>query len=145
QNQGQVAEARTLYDESQRLFAQHAAADPEDFETRFRLYHVLSRWGRLERDELNFDRAGELFQRALDERQRLDPDVADGTSGPKSQDIALLRAEIAACELAPRALADLKFALSRPAAEACLLLSIRARAMLAAKREDEVLAAADSL
>ena len=53
---------------------------------------------------------------------------------PKNQEIDLLRTEIAVCALAPQALADLGFALSQPPAEACLLLMIRFRAMLAQGR-----------
>jgi tetratricopeptide (TPR) repeat protein len=145
QYQGQVAEARALYAESQRLFTEQAAVDPEDFETRFRLGHVEARWGRLERDELAFDRAAELFKSALKRHQPLDPESPEATSRSRAQELAMLKAEIGACEVAARAVAESDFALSRPAAEACLLLSIRARAMARASRESDALAAAAAL
>jgi tetratricopeptide (TPR) repeat protein len=145
QNQGRIAEARALFEESERLFTEQIAADPEDLESQFRLGHVLSRWARLERDELQFARATELFRRAAVLQQQLDSQVRGGTSGPKAQGTDLLKAEIAACELAPRALAEAGFALSRPAAEACLLLMIRVRALTGQGRESDALAAAGAL
>jgi tetratricopeptide (TPR) repeat protein len=145
QNQGRSAEARSLFEESARLFTDQAAADPEDVESQFRLMHTLSRWARLERDELQFDRAAELFRQAAQRQEQLDSPREGGTSGPRAWAISRLKAEVAACDLAPKALADPGFALSRPPAEACLLLMIRVRALAGQGREADALAAAAAL
>jgi tetratricopeptide (TPR) repeat protein len=144
-NQGRVAEARALFEESARLFGEQAAADPDDIESQMRLMHVESRSARLERDEQQFPRAAELFRRAALRQQRLDPELANGTSSPRTQGTYFLKTEIAACDLAPKALADPGFALSRPAAEACLLLMIRVRALAGEGRESDALASAQAL
>ena len=71
QSQGQIAEARALFEEAQRLLAEQVEADPEDLESQFRLVRVELRLARLERDDLQFARAAELFGQALEGRQRL--------------------------------------------------------------------------
>jgi tetratricopeptide (TPR) repeat protein len=146
QSQGRIAEARGLFEEARRFLIEHVAADPEDLESQFRLVRVELRLARLERDDLQFTRAAELFGRALDRRQQLTQSTRyGGVRAPKTQEIALLKTEIAACALAPQALADLGFALAQPPTEACLLLMSRVRAMLAQGRRPEALAAAEAL
>ena len=132
QSQGQIAEARGLFEEAQRFLAEQVEADPEDLESQFRLIRVELRLARLERDDFQFTRAAVLFGRALERRRRLDQNTRfGGVRAPKNQEIALLRSEIAACALAPQALADLGFARAQSPTEACLLLMIRFRAMRA--------------
>jgi tetratricopeptide (TPR) repeat protein len=144
-NQGRIPEARALFEESTRRFAGQVQADAEDVESQFRLMHAESRFARLERDDLQFARAAELYQSALERRLRLGPHGAPGTSDPEPQAVQLLRAEIAACEQAPRALADPGFTRSRPTPEACILLALRVRALTAQGRESEALEAAGAL
>ena len=99
----------------ERLLTEQVEADPEDLESQFRLIRVELRLARLERDDLQFARAAELFSRALEWRQRLNQKARfGGVSMPKNQEIELLKTEIAVCELAPRAMADLGFARSQP-------------------------------
>jgi serine/threonine-protein kinase len=145
QHQGRILEARALFEESQRLFTEQAAVDPDDLESQSRLMLVESRAARLERDELQFARAAELFRQAARRGQQLGSQVEGGISWRKGQGIYWLKAEIAACELAPKALADPGFALTRPPAEACLLLMIRVRALAGEGRESDALEAAGAL
>ena len=146
QSQGRIAEARALFEEAQRLLADQAEADPDDLESQFRLVRVGLRLARLERDDLRFARAAELFGRALEGRQRLNQNTRSGSmKAPKNQDIELLKTEIAVCAVAPQALADFKFARSQPPAQACLLLMIRFRAMLGQGRLSDSHAAAEAL
>jgi tetratricopeptide (TPR) repeat protein len=146
QIQGQTDEARSLFQEAQRLFAQQVAADPEDAESQFRLLRVETRFGTLERDELQFARASELFQHALDGRLRLDPEHHFGPRlGRKGPEVYLLETEIAACAIASRAISDLQAARTQSPAVSCLLLWIRSRAMRKAGLQTDALAAAAAL
>ena len=146
ESQDQIAEARSLFEEAERLFGEQVAADPEDIESQFRLLRVQSRHASLERDDLHFPRASELFRSALQGLLRLDQQSrSGGGKGVKQREIRALKAEIVACDLAPTLLGDLAAVRARPAGEACLLLRIRIRAMAAESREAEVVETARAL
>jgi tetratricopeptide (TPR) repeat protein len=146
QHQGRIDEARALFEESERLFTEQVTADPEDFESQLRLMHVQSRAARLERDELQFARAAELFHRALELMVRLErAGRLAGSAQLKERQLRELREEITACELGPAALDDLDAVRSRRLREACLLLPIRVRALLGQRRNGEAIEAAKAL
>ena len=61
-----------MLEESERLFEELVAADPEDRENQVWLVHTLYQYGRLERDEDHYAKAEHDFGRALDSLRRLD-------------------------------------------------------------------------
>jgi hypothetical protein len=141
-----IAEARSLYGEAERLFLAESEADPDVLDTQFRLIRAQTRFASLERDESQFERASELFGRALERMSRLHREGRlDGPDAVTEQQIRNLREEIAACALGPAALGDLDALRSRPPREVCLMLPIRARARAEQGRPAEALAAAAAL
>jgi tetratricopeptide (TPR) repeat protein len=139
-------EARALFREAERLCNEQIAADPENLELQIRLVLTVSRAGSLERDDLKFDRALALYRAALERLERLDRDGRlDGRARFRDRRRALLREEIAQCEAAPQALGDLGAVRARPPAEACALLPIRVRALLAGGQTADAYRAADAL
>jgi tetratricopeptide (TPR) repeat protein len=126
-DQHQHAEARRLFQEAQQLFAEQAQADPENNEAQSRLFHTQFHLASLEEGESNFAQAAELFRTVLGEVSRL---KRAGRLEDRRDPYANTRAlttEIAVCDAAPRALADLDFACSQPPPVAARLLLLKAR------------------
>ena len=100
-------EARPLLEQSERLFEELVAADPEDRENQVWLVHTLYQYGRLERDEDHFAKAEDDFRRALDRLRRLDREgKLEGRPAFKYRHVQALEREIAYCSAAPRILED---------------------------------------
>jgi hypothetical protein len=125
--QGQVAEARTLYREAERIFSDVVEADPENLEPEITLLHTQINQARMEQADLQFGSAATLFRRVLDRVNRLEADgrMADGEDG--FLNTKSLKAEIDFCDAAPRARDDFAFARNYPAALAARLLVLHAR------------------
>ena len=100
-------EARPLLEQSERLFEELVAADPEDRENQVWLVHTLYQYGRLERDEDHYAKAEDDFRRALDRLRRLDREgKLEGRPAFKYRHMKVLEREIAYCSAAPRILED---------------------------------------
>jgi tetratricopeptide (TPR) repeat protein/predicted Ser/Thr protein kinase len=125
-DQREPGEARDLYRQAEQLFLQLVEADPEHFESLSKLLRTRYNVARLEEAESHYPQAGALFRTVLEEVSRLKragrlEDRRDAFANTKT-----LANEVAFCEAAPRALADMDFVRSQPAAVAARLLLLKA-------------------
>ena len=74
-----------MLEQSRQLFEELVAADPEDRENQVWLVHTLYHYGRLERNEGHYDRAGEVFRDALDRLRQAGPQRANWKADPHSR------------------------------------------------------------
>ena len=134
-----LTEARPLLEQSRRLFEELVAADPEDRENQVWLVHTLYHYGRLERDERHYDKAGEVFRRALDRLRRLDREgKLEGRPAFKVRHVKALEHELAYCSAAPRILEDPSAVHSRFAYVTIKLLLLRVRRLAEQSRFAEM-------
>ncbi len=125
-DQGQYPAARLLFQEAEGLCLELVESDPERLEYRLKLLQTRFNEAALERAASDFLNAARIFGqlhdqlRSLEREGRLEPGRVVFTS------TEALKEEIAFCEAAPRALADLKFARTQPIDRAARLLLLRA-------------------
>ena len=94
-----------MLEQSERLFEELVAGDPEDRENQVWLVHTLYQYGRRERDEGHYAKAEDDFRRALDRLRRLDREgKLEGRPAFKYRHVKVLQGEIAYCSAAPRIL-----------------------------------------
>ena len=101
-SQGRIAEARSLFEESERRFAEQVEADPENRDVQFRLIVAQSKFAGLERDESQFPRAAALFRRALTRLEALGQQGRlDDRPEYWNRKLTEIRDELARCSAAP--------------------------------------------
>jgi tetratricopeptide (TPR) repeat protein len=133
------SDARPLLEQSERLFEELVAADPEDRENQVWLVHTLYQYGRLERDEDHYAKAEDDFRRALESLRRLDgAGKLEGRPAFKYRHVQSLEREIAYCSAAPRILENPTTARSTVPYVTIKLLLLRARRLAERSRIAEM-------
>jgi tRNA A-37 threonylcarbamoyl transferase component Bud32/tetratricopeptide (TPR) repeat protein len=137
--------ARQHFQEAERLFAELVESDPDRREYRLTLLHTTWNRAMLERDDSQFAQAAQYFRLALDQLLKLEREGRLVERGDSYANSAALQREIAFCEAAPTALADLDFARSQPVLLAARLLIFRARTLADNNDPRQAAAAAQAL
>jgi tetratricopeptide (TPR) repeat protein len=144
--QGQVGEARSLYEESQRIFVELETLDPEDQMIQIHLIMGGAALARIERGQGRLESALALFRRSQERLMQLeDEGQLVGRPALAVQLTTTLRQDIADCEAAPIALGDLEAIKARPLPESAAFLLARTRLLCAEGRTDEALEAASAI
>jgi eukaryotic-like serine/threonine-protein kinase len=141
-SQRQIPPARNLFEEAARLFQEVVESDSEPLEYRMRLLHTKFNLASLERDDGQFDTAAALFRKLHDQFVQLEREGQFEHGRIPFTNRKALQGEVAFCETAQRALANIQFARSQPPVLAARLLRFRARELTS--DNDQALAALTS-
>jgi tetratricopeptide (TPR) repeat protein len=138
---GDTKTALEHYQNSLRIRQRRAKADPGDAQAQTDLFVSYFKLGSAEKDQHQYAHAAELFAKG---RAVLLPwHEKKLLVGQFKNAVQIVDREIAACQSAEKALADLDFVFTQPAASIPGLLDIRIRALLKRKKPADAVASAE--